>query len=91
MLVGALYWRGANSWGAVSAIILGAAGPIVFLIVNFFHPEGTPYHIPAEVSGLSAFGLAFVGMFAGSALGNALGRGQGNQPNLSSAPEEVSP
>ncbi len=91
MLVGALYWRGANSWGAVWAIALGAAGPIVFLIVNFFHPEGTPYHIPAEVSGLAAFGLAFVGMFAGSALGNALGRGQGNQTNHSSAPEEVNP
>jgi len=79
MLVGALYWRRANSWGAVAAILLGAVGPITFLIVNFFHPEGTPGHIPAEVSGLSAFALAFLGMFAGSVLGNALGTGRGAQ------------
>ena len=26
MLVGALYWPRANSWGAVSAIVLGAVG-----------------------------------------------------------------
>lgn len=79
MLVGALYWRRANSWGAVAAIVLGAVGPITFLIVNFFHPEGTPGHIPAEVSGLTAFALAFFGMFAGSVLGNALGTGRGAQ------------
>ncbi len=91
MLVGALYWRGANSWGAIAAIALGAAGPITFLIVNFFHPEGTPYHIPAEVSGLSAFGLAFVGMFFGSAVANALGRGRGAQVAGPSSPGEASP
>ena len=34
LLTGALYWRGANSWGGYAAIVLGAAGPIAFLIVN---------------------------------------------------------
>lgn len=76
LLIGALYWRGANSWGAISAIVLGAAGPLTFLVVNALvgrHYLSRAYYIPAELSGLAAFGLAFAGMFFGSLAGKAAG------------------
>ena len=75
LLVGALYWRKANHCGAFAALILGAIGPISFLIVNALVEEGSPYRIAPEVAGLSAFALAFAGMIFGSLLGGALGRG----------------
>jgi SSS family solute:Na+ symporter len=75
LLVGALYWRTANRWGAMAALVLGAVGPITFLIVNAVVEEGSPYRIAPAVAGLSAFGLAFGGMFFGSLLGHALGCG----------------
>lgn len=34
LLTGALYWKQASSWGGYAAIVLGASGPIAFLIVN---------------------------------------------------------
>ncbi len=82
LLIGALYWRGANSWGAISAIVLGAAGPITFLIVNAIVEKDSPWRIPGEVSGLAAFGFAFAGLVVGSLVGRAYGRGQaGPIPN----------
>lgn len=71
LLVGALYWRGANTWGALSAIILGAAGPISYLVANAItHREV----VPDWAAGLAAFGLAFAGMIAGSWVGRAWGQ-----------------
>ncbi len=75
LLVGALYWRGANSWGATAAIILGAIGPVTFLVVNAC-VEDPSQQISPETAGLAAFGLSFAGMIFGSLLGQALGRGQ---------------
>ncbi|MCS7306610.1 MAG: sodium:solute symporter family protein [Thermoguttaceae bacterium] len=75
LLVGALYWPRANQIGAIAAIILGAAGPLSFLIVNFLHdwkPTQFPWKIAPEVAGLAAFGCAFVGMIIGSLLGQRL-------------------
>ncbi|MBN2023662.1 MAG: sodium:solute symporter family protein [Pirellulales bacterium] len=82
LLVGALYWRGANAVGAVAAIVLGAAGPILFVVVNHLLQEKrVPVSLVAamepimnakkgvilpEVIGLAAFILAFAGMFLGS-------------------------
>ncbi len=74
LLVGALYWRSANSWGAVAAIVLGACGPLTFLVINAFVGKGSPYRIPGEVAGLAAFGLAFAGMIGGSLIATALGK-----------------
>lgn len=71
LLVGALYWRPANSWGAIAAIVLGAIGPISFLVVNAV----VPGLVAPEVAGLAAFGTAFAGMVVGSLVGRALGRG----------------
>ena len=42
----------ANSTGAAAALVLGAVGPIVFLIL------GKTYSIPPEVAGASSFLLA---------------------------------
>ena len=76
LLVCGLYWRGANSWGAYTAIILGAAGPITFLVVNAIKPGV----IPAEIAGLGAFVLAFAGMFVGSLVGSLTGCAYRGQP-----------
>lgn len=69
LLVGALYWRGANSIGATAAIILGAVGPISFLVINAIVPEDSPWRIDPEMAGLAAFGFAFAGMIFGSLIG----------------------
>jgi len=73
LLVGALYWRGANAWGAVAAIVLGAIGPITFLVVNAIVKDPAK-QIPPEVAGFASFGLAFAGMLFGSLVGQAFGR-----------------
>jgi len=80
LLVGALYWRGSNSWGAFAAIILGAIGPITFLVVNGIVKSPNwnidpSWEIPPEVAGFAAFGMSFAGMFFGSLLGRLAGRG----------------
>ncbi|WP_414661392.1 sodium:solute symporter family protein [Horticoccus sp. 23ND18S-11] len=62
LLVAGLYWPRANSTGAAAALVLGAVGPIVFLIL------GKTYSIPPEVAGASSFLLAGVGMVVGSLL-----------------------
>lgn len=72
LLVGGLYWPTANRIGATAAIILGAVGPLSFLIVNFLHdwkPDQFPWKIAPEIAGLAAFGCAFAGMIVGSLVG----------------------
>lgn len=73
LLVGALYWRGANSWGAIAAIVLGAVGPVTFLVVNAVVDKKS--QIPAEWAGMSAFVMAFGGLFIGSLAARAFGYG----------------
>lgn len=60
LLVAGLYWPRANARGAYCALIMGAIGPITFLLV------GKTYAIPPEVAGAAAFGLAALGMIFGS-------------------------
>lgn len=62
LLVAGLYWPRANSTGAAAALILGAIGPVAFLLL------GKTYPIAPEVAGASSFGLAALGMIAGSLL-----------------------
>lgn len=79
LLVSALYWRGANSWGAIAAIVLGATGPLAYLVVNALVDKyglDPAWKISADASGFAAFGLSFGGMFVGSLLARALGRGE---------------
>src|SRR5262249_21418716 len=60
LLVAALYWRKANELGAKAALVLGAAGPIAFLIL------GKRFAIRPEIAGASSFILAGGGMLGGS-------------------------
>jgi SSS family solute:Na+ symporter len=62
LLVGGLYWPRATARGAYAALIMGAIGPITFLLI------GKTYAIPPEVAGFSAFALAALGMIFGSLL-----------------------
>ena len=66
LLVGALYWPRANSTGAYAALILGAIGPLTFLVVNAVVEKS--HQIAPEIAGASSFGLAFAGMIVGSLL-----------------------
>ncbi|NQU23673.1 MAG: sodium:solute symporter family protein [Candidatus Nealsonbacteria bacterium] len=90
LLVGALYWRGSHTWGAVAAIVLGAIGPITFLIVNGIIKSprfdiDPSWEIKPEVAGFAAFGLSFAGMFFGSLLGRAFGRKRGDSGEIQAA------
>lgn len=60
LLVAGLYWPRANATGAAAALVLGAVGPITFLLL------GTKYKIAPEIAGASSFALAALGMIVGS-------------------------
>jgi SSS family solute:Na+ symporter len=62
LLVAGLYWPRANATGAYAALVLGAVGPLTFLVL------GKKFAIAPEVAGASSFALAFLGMIAGSFL-----------------------
>ncbi len=79
LLVGALYWRHANTWGALASIVLGAIGPIAFLVINAVVKDPAR-QIPAEAAGLSAFGMAFAGMLIGSWAGRKAGIRESDHP-----------
>jgi SSS family solute:Na+ symporter len=60
LLVAGLYWPRANARGAYAALVMGAIGPVTFLLI------GKKFSIPPEVAGFSAFALAALGMILGS-------------------------
>ncbi|HSQ75931.1 MAG TPA: hypothetical protein VLT13_10260, partial [Bacteroidota bacterium] len=68
-VVAGLYWRRANSVGAYAALIMGAIGPIGFLILEKFRDD-LPGYIrflgDVNVAGLLSFVLAVLGMVVGS-------------------------
>ena len=79
LLVAALYWPRANAVGACAALVLGAIGPITFLVVNANAAElsGLLTRLPLwcldksnqiapEIAGAGSFLLAFAGMIFGS-------------------------
>lgn len=66
LLIGALYWKRANAVGAYAALVLGAVGPVTFLVVNAIVDKS--HQIAPEIAGAAAFGLAFAGMYFGSIL-----------------------
>jgi SSS family solute:Na+ symporter len=66
LLVAALYWPRANAIGAYAALVLGAIGPLTFLIVNAIVEKDK--QISPELAGASSFALAFLGMIVGSLL-----------------------
>ena len=64
LLIGALYWPRANATGAYAALVLGAAGPLTFLVVNAIVEKS--HQIAPAIAGASSFVLAFGGMVVGS-------------------------
>lgn len=69
LLVACCYWRRANNWGALGAIILGAAVPIAHLAMEKI--PGTAQlaaSIGKDAAGIAAFVAAAFGMIAGSLL-----------------------
>jgi SSS family solute:Na+ symporter len=64
LLVAGLYWPRANANGAYAALILGAIGPLSFLIVNAVVAKA--HQIAPEIAGASSFALSFLGMIIGS-------------------------
>ncbi len=68
LLVAGLYWPRANTTGAGAALILGAVGPVSFLLL------GKSHAIAPEIAGTSSFALAALGMVAGSLLSRPPGK-----------------
>lgn len=78
MLIACCYWRRANNWGAVAAIILGAACPIAALSLNLFikvvpagggDPMGwAKYHIGDSWINIGTYAIVAVAMVVGSLL-----------------------
>ncbi len=66
LLISALYWPRATTTGAFAALILGAIGPLTFLVVNAVVDKS--HQIAPEIAGVSSFGLAFAGLLIGSLL-----------------------
>jgi SSS family solute:Na+ symporter len=66
-----LYWQRATKQGAYAALLLGAVGPVGFLVLERFQgslPPWLRFVTDVNVSGLLSFVLAAAGMVAGSLL-----------------------
>jgi SSS family solute:Na+ symporter len=67
LLVAVCYWQRANDWGAVAAIAVGAAFPVLYLVLEQVRPE-VRTTIGPYWSGLAAYAGAAVAMVVGSLL-----------------------
>ena len=54
LLIACCYWKGANSWGAGAAIVLGAALPVAYLVLE--QVKATE-HFTREVIGVNIWGI----------------------------------
>jgi SSS family solute:Na+ symporter len=70
LLVAGLYWDRATAKGAYAALIMGAIGPVSFLLIGPLSERfaAEKITIAPEIAGLAAFSLAAIGMIAGSLL-----------------------
>lgn len=69
LLIACCYWPRANNWGALGAIVLGAAVPVTHLAMQKI-PAFAPLAaaIGSNVAGIAAFAVAALGMVVGSLL-----------------------
>lgn len=71
LLIACCYWPRANNWGALCAIILGAAVPVIHLVCEKT-PEISKYltdwGITKDHAGIAAFAASALGMVVGSLL-----------------------
>ncbi len=68
-VVAGLYWKKANLIGAYASLSLGAAAPLLFLILDQLKsvlPEGLLFMTDVNISGFLSFVLAAAGMIVGS-------------------------
>lgn len=71
LLIGCVYWPRANDWGANGAIVMGAAIPILTMILQIGFPEtaaGAFARNNNDLLGIVAFAAAAAGMIVGSCL-----------------------
>ncbi len=73
LLIACCYWKGANSWGATSAILIGAAFPIGYLILEKTIDGGAQalsdvYYFTQDRAKIASFALAAVFMVVFSML-----------------------
>ena len=69
LLIACCYWPLANNWGAAGAIIMGAAFPIGFLILEQVPAtQGFASRVGPYYSGIAAYAAAAIAMVAGSLL-----------------------
>jgi SSS family solute:Na+ symporter len=55
LLIACCYWKGANSWGAGAAIVIGAALPVAYLIGEQLK---STEHVVRDVIGVNKWGIA---------------------------------
>lgn len=69
LLIAACYWKKANTWGAYAAIVVGAATPLLFLIMQQIPTTmELAKRIGPYYSGILAFVFAWIAMIIGSNL-----------------------
>lgn len=70
LLIACCYWRGANSWGAAAAIVVGAVLPISQLVLQQLGDEQTALLVQknAAVWGIATYVCCAAAMVAGSLL-----------------------
>lgn len=67
LLIACCYWKQANNWGAAGAIIMGAAFPIGFLVMEQLPAtQQIARNIGPYYSGIAAYVAAATAMFVGS-------------------------
>jgi SSS family solute:Na+ symporter len=73
LLIACCYWRGANNWGAIGAILIGALIPLAFLVLQQL-PATQPLarQIGPYYSGIAAYVGAGLAMIVGSRLKSLL-------------------
>jgi SSS family solute:Na+ symporter len=71
IIAGGLYWKKANTFGAYTALLMGALIPIAFLALEKFKylvPENFRFLIDINISGFLSVILPVIGMIVGSLL-----------------------
>jgi SSS family solute:Na+ symporter len=67
LLIACCYWKRANSWGALGAILGGALMPILFLTLEKMSSTASwAAAFGKDNAGIAAFAAAAIGMIAGS-------------------------
>ena len=79
LLIACCYWKGANNWGATGAIIIGAAIPLTFLVIQ---------QVPSTAEMAKRIGPYYSGIAAYLAAGTAMIVGSLLKPLLKPEPAE---